>query len=324
MFLPDPLVIAAACALDLTIGDTRWLPHPVILIGRLISTLESLLRRSHLPLKGAGVLLMLLTAGITAGATATLLYAAGQYLPHAAAVLIAIIISSTCLAARSLHRESAVVAEALFNGDIQTARTRLAWIVGRDTDQLEEPEIWRALIETVAENTADGIISPLFWLAAGGPVACMAFKAVSTLDSMVGYKNERFIDMGWASARMDDLLNLIPARLTAGLMVFAAPLTRLSFGNALKITLRDRHNHPSPNSAHPESAAAGALGIRLGGNSTYSGKLSVKQHIGDPLHPIDGNSYRGMIRLMYASTLLMTLLSVAAVAILRGTYGTHL
>lgn len=216
------------------------------------------------------------------------------------------------------------MADALNAGDIETARIKLSYIVGRDTENLEPVEIWRALVETVAENTSDGIIAPLFWLAIGGPVAAMAFKAVSTLDSMVGYKNERYLQMGWASARMDDLVNFIPARLTALLIVVSAPLCGLSWRDSLRITLRDRHNHPSPNSAHPEAAAAGALRIRLGGTSSYGGSVSQKQFIGDPLSPIDRSSYSDMIRLMYASTVIMAAISIAVVFCLKGSYVTQL
>jgi adenosylcobinamide-phosphate synthase len=155
-------------------------------------------------------------------------------------------------------------------------------------------------------------------------VAAMAFKAVSTLDSMVGYKNERYINFGWASARMDDLLNFIPARLTALLIILSAPLCGLSMRESFRVTLRDRHNHPSPNSAHPESAAAGALRIRLGGTSSYGGRVSQKQFIGDPVSPIDGGAYRNMIRLMYLSTLIMAFASIVLLFILKGFYVTQL
>jgi len=320
---PDPAVFALALLLDLTLGDPRWLPHPVVMIGRLITALEKLLRKTIGNEWVAGVLLLAFT--VTAATTATWLIVSGaDLLSPLAGLLVAAMLSSTCLAARSLQRESALVADALDRGDIATARIKLSWIVGRDTGELDETEIWRALIETVAENTTDGIIAPMFWLALGGPLAGMAFKAVSTLDSMVGYKNERYLRLGWASARMDDLVNFIPARLTAALMVLAAPLVGLSFRNAATITLRDRRNHPSPNSAHPESAAAGALGIRLGGPSTYGGQLSVKQFIGDPLRPIDGTAYRGMIRLMFASSLVMAVISLAALVYLRGIHVTYL
>jgi adenosylcobinamide-phosphate synthase len=317
MIRPDPAVIVLALVLDLALGDPRWLPHPVVMIGRLISALESALRTSIRHERSAGVLLLVLTVGISAG-VAWLLLQAALLLHPLAGFAVAVFLSATCLAARSLHHESALVARALRSGDIAEARVKLSRIVGRDTDNLDEGEIWRALVETVAENSADGIIAPLFWLTLGGPVAGMAFKAVSTLDSMVGYKNERYLQLGWASARMDDLVNFIPARLTALLMIVGSPLIGLSARNALAVTLRDRLNHPSPNSAHPESAAAGALGIRLGGTSTYAGMVSVKQYIGDPLHPIDGRAYRSMIKLMYSATLLMAIICLSALGFLRG------
>ncbi|MBC7962304.1 MAG: cobalamin biosynthesis protein CobD [Steroidobacteraceae bacterium] len=314
---PDPLIIALALLLDLIVGDPRWLPHPVVAIGRLIHVLDQGLRRPWLDQRSAGILLLLITAGSAAGASWLLLQLLTVFHPLAG-FLGAVLISSTCLAARSLHVESARVATALAAGDLQTARHYLSWIVGRDTNLLEETDIWRALVETVAENTSDGIIAPLFWLTAGGPVAAMAYKGVSTLDSMVGYKNEHYLQMGWASARMDDLLNFIPARLTALLLIIAAPLTGRSAVAAARITLRDRLKHPSPNSGHPEAAAAGALGIRLGGAASYGCVASWKEQIGDPLQPIDQEAYRVMIRLMYISTILMAALCIAAAFCLRG------
>jgi adenosylcobinamide-phosphate synthase len=320
---PDPAVLALALLLDLCLGDPRWLPHPVVMIGRLITLLERGLRRSVGSGRLAGVLLLILTVGCTASVT-WLLVEGSVRLHPLVGLMVAALLSSTCLAARSLHHESRLVADALNAGDISSARVRLSYIVGRDTLELNDEEIWRALIETVAENTTDGIIAPLFWLALGGPVAGMAFKAISTLDSMVGYKNERYLRLGWASARMDDLVNFIPARLTSLLMVIVAPLVGLSLANAAGITLRDRLNHPSPNSAHPESTAAGALGVRLGGPSTYGGILSVKQFIGDPLRSIDGRAYRDMIRLMYATTIAMAVISLATAVFLRGIHVTQL
>ena len=314
---PDPLVIFLALLLDLTLGDPRWLPHPVVGIGRLISLLDRGLYRTWLNERFAGVLLLLVVVGCSAGTTWILLEMLGTLLPLLGWVAV-VVVSSTCLASRSLHTESARVASALLEGDLPTARRYLSYIVGRDTDQLEEPEIWRAVVETVAENTSDGIIAPLFWLTLGGPVAAMAYKAVSTLDSMVGYKNRRYLRFGWASARMDDLLNFVPARISALLLILAAPLAGCSAAGAARITLRDRRNHPSPNSGHPEAAAAGALGVRLGGVASYSGVSSFKEHIGDQLQPLDERAYRGMIKLMYLSTLLMAGLCMAATFCLRG------
>lgn len=293
------------------------MPHPVVAIGHLISVLDQRLRLSWLNERLAGVLLLLLVVICTAGATWLFLKTLAVLMPLAAWIA-AIIISSTCLAARSLHKESSRVASAVRAGDLPAARHYLSYIVGRDTDQLDEPEIWRAVIESVAENTSDGIIAPLFWLTAGGPVTAMAYKAVSTLDSMVGYKNQRYLQFGWASARMDDLLNYVPARLSALLIIVAAPLAGCSMSGAVRITCRDRLNHPSPNSGHPEAAAAGALGVRLGGAASYSGILSWKEYIGEQQNPLDGDSYHRMIKLMYISTALMAAVCIVSAFCLRG------
>jgi adenosylcobinamide-phosphate synthase len=323
VFSAEPAILASALLLDLALGDPRWLPHPVVLIGRLISALDVTLNRIASHKRSAGILLLLITAG-SAGTAAWLLIR-GCYLLHPlAGFLAAACISYTCLATRSLHRESALVADALAAGNIEEARRRLSQIVGRDTAALEESEIWRALIETVAENTSDGIIAPLFWLTVTGPVGGMVYKAVSTLDSMVGYCSERYLQFGWASARMDDLLNFIPARLTALLMILAAPLAGLSPKGALSAVLRDRLKHPSPNSGHPEAAAAGALGVRLGGPAMYKGLPSWKEYIGLPLAPLDERAYRGMLKLMYLTTLLMAATCIAGAFILGGTLVPHL
>jgi len=315
--LTDPAIIFLALLLDLIIGDPHWLPHPVVAIGRLIHVLDRHLRRTALNERLAGVLLLLLVVLSSAGTTWVLLQLLTDLLPLAGWIA-AVVVSSTCLAARSLHKESAHVAAALRAGDLPTARRYLSFIVGRDTDGLEEPEIWRAVVETVAENTSDGIIAPLLWLTIGGPVAAMAYKAVSTLDSMVGYRNRRYLHLGWASARMDDLLNYIPARLSALLLIMAAPLAGCSASAAARITLRDRLKHPSPNSGHPEAAAAGALDVRLGGAARYSGVSSWKEYIGDGLQPLDERAYRSMIKLMYISTLLMAALCMVAAFCFRG------
>ncbi|MBK5274940.1 MAG: cobalamin biosynthesis protein CobD [Desulfuromonadales bacterium] len=319
----EPAILVAALLLDLALGDPRWLPHPVVLIGRLINTLDLLLNRITSHKRMAGILLLAVTAGV-AGTTTWLLIRAGHGLHPLVGFLVSAVISCTCLAARSLHSESALVADALTAGNISEARRYLSHIVGRDTAALDETEIWRALVETVAENTTDGIIAPLFWLTLTGPVGGMVYKAVSTLDSMVGYRNERYLQFGWASARMDDLLNFIPARLTALLMVLAALLAGLSPAGALSIARRDRLKHPSPNSGHPEAAAAGALGVRLGGSASYNGILSWKEYIGNPLVSLDERSYTGMLRLMYMTTLLMAAACIAGAFALGGSLVSHL
>lgn len=317
MIPPDPLVVIIALLLDLTFGDPCWLPHPVVAMGSLIHFLDQNLRQDWLGERVAGILLLIVVVTCSAGCAWIILTLLSLLHPFAGLVG-TVLISATCLASRSLHMESARVASALNAGDLTAARRFLSYIVGRDTEHLEEPEIWRAVIETVAENTSDGIIAPLFWLTAGGPVAAIAYKAVSTLDSMVGYKSERYLQFGWASARMDDVLNYIPARISALLLILAAPFAGCSMSGAARITARDRLNHPSPNSGHPEAAAAGALGVRFGGVASYHGVESVKKYIGDPLTPIDARTYRNMIKLMYISTLLMAGFCLAAIFCLRG------
>lgn len=273
-------------------------------MGRLIGLLERVLRRFVRNERLAGALLLFITVCATFSIAHFLLkcaYGAHAYAGHALAIYIAWI----CLAARSLHLESRLVTDALERGDIEEARRRLSRIVGRDTAHLDEGEIWRATVETVAENASDGVIAPLFYLMLGGPALALAYKAVNTLDSMVGYRNERYIRFGWASARFDDLLNYIPARLTGLLMVLAAPLLGLSAINAFRMMHRDGRNHSSPNSGVPEAAAAGALGVQLGGTNIYFGRPVEKPTIGEPLKPLSAKAYRGVVRLMYVSMLLM-------------------
>jgi len=299
-------VVLAAVLLDLLLGDPRWLPHPVAGIGGMITALERLLRRAVPNERTGGVVLLLVTAGATAG-LATALVAGARALGPAAGFGVSVVLSWTCLAARSLHGESRMVSDALERGDLPAARQCLSYIVGRDTAELDEPAVWRGTVETVAENSSDGVIAPLLCLMVGGPVLGLAYKAVNTLDSMVGYKNERYLRFGWASARCDDLANWLPARLTGLLMVLAAPLAGLSARNAWRIMVRDGRNHSSPNSGIPEAATAGALGVRLGGTNSYFGTPVVKPTIGDPLEPFCPGTYRGAVRLMYgAEALLVT------------------
>ena len=301
----DLLIIPAAVLLDWLIGDPRWLPHPVVIIGSLITFLEKQLRRVLRQELLGGTLLLIGTVAITAGTAALLLKLAYAISP-AVGFAVALLSSWSCLAARSLHLQSALVARALAGGDLAGARRCLSLIVGRDTAGLKEPEIWRGTVETVAENTADGVIAPLLCLMLGGPVLGLAYKAVNTLDSMVGYKNEKYLLFGRASARCDDLANWLPARLTGLLLVLAAPLAGLSMQGAWRIMRRDGRNHSSPNSGIPEAAAAGALGVQLGGTNYYFGRPVAKPAIGEPLHPVDLKAWQGTIRLMYgAETLLL-------------------
>lgn len=311
-----PYIVMVAVALDLLLGDPRWLPHPVVGIGTLISALEKFLRRMIRNERLGGVLLLICVVGATS-LLAFLLLKGASAINSYLGVALAAVLAWTCLAARSLHRESSLVADRLVAGDLAGARHYLSRIVGRDTADLDEAEIWRALVETVAENTSDGIIAPLFYLMVGGPVLGLAYKAVNTLDSMVGYRNERYLRFGWASARFDDLVNWLPARMTGLLMVVIAPLVGLSGGAAFRIMLRDGKNHSSPNSGIPEAAAAGALAVRLGGANRYFGTIVEKPTIGDPLRKLSHDAYRGAVRLMYGSVALMLVVWGALVCVIR-------
>ncbi len=297
---PQLSIPIVAVVLDLLLGDPRWLPHPVIMIGRMIAFLEGLLRRCVMSERLGGILLLLFTVSLTYGIALAAVATASAVHPSAG-IAVSALMAWTALAARSLHRESGLVAAALERGDLPEARRYLSYIVGRDTADLDEPEIWRATVETVAENGSDGVIAPLFFLLLGGPPLALAYKAINTLDSMVGYKNDRYLRFGWASARCDDLANYLPARLTGLLMVLVAPLCGFSFRNSWRIMARDGRNHASPNSGVPEAATAGALGVQLGGTNSYFGRPVVKPTIGDPVRPLDRDAWRGAVRLMYGA-----------------------
>ncbi len=299
----NPYILIAAVLLDLLVGDPRRLPHPVVGIGRMITWLERILRRLVRNERLGGIFLLAFVVGSVYAAGKAILFGAFAIHPLLGCA-VSVYISFTCLALRSLHRESKLVADRLIAGDLEGARTCLSRIVGRDTEHLDEPEIWRALVETVAENTSDGIIAPLFYLMIGGPAMGLAYKAVNTLDSMVGYKNERYLLFGRASARFDDLANWLPARITGILMVAAAPLAGLSGRRALRTMFHDGRNHSSPNSGIPEAATAGALGVRLGGTNRYFGEAVEKPTIGDALTAFSAESYQGAVRLMYGSAAL--------------------
>jgi adenosylcobinamide-phosphate synthase len=310
------LLIPAAFALDLLLGDPRWLPHPVVYIGACIKWLEGLLTEHVGSRRLAGVLLTALTLSATGAAASVFLYLAAEIDPlfgWAAALWLAF----TTLALRSLHKESRAVVKLVEEGRPDEARQALALIVGRDTAGLSEEAVVKACIETVAENTSDGIVAPLFYLFLGGPVLAVLYKAANTLDSMVGYRNERYRELGWASARLDDLLNLIPARLTGVLMALAAWPLGLDPWGALKMMGRDARKPASPNAGFPEAAAAGALGVQLGGPASYFGKQVEKPVLGDPDRPVTVTAYRKMVRLMYLTSFLALALGVILTWLIR-------
>jgi adenosylcobinamide-phosphate synthase len=300
-------LLAAAWGLDLLLGDPRILPHPVVAIGRLVRSAEVFWPQVLRNRRTAGIALTFSVLALTAATTWGILSLSAALTPTLA-LLATIWLSYTCLATRSLHRESARVIEALKAGDLAGARLALSWIVSRDTADLGEEAILRATCETVAENTSDGIIAPLFYLILGGPILGMTYKAASTLDSMVGYKNDKYLQLGWASARLDDLLNLIPARLTVLLIVLCAPLLSLSAGQALQVAWRDGAKSNSPNAGYPMAAMAGALGVTFGGAATYFGVKSEKPTLGNARHPLTIADYHQAIRLMYAVSLAAFLL----------------
>lgn len=294
--------------LDQALGDPPSWPHPVRGLGRLVAWLEPPLRR--LPERLAGLLLLLLVtgmAGATAWAILLLTSHCHPWLNLAAATLLIYFGLASC----SLARETAHVLAAADKSDWPEARRRLSRIVGRDTEALPPEEIYRACIETVAENTTDAVVAPLLYAALLGPVGLWIYKAVSTLDSMVGYRNERYLRFGWASARADDVANFMPARLTLLLMSAAALLSGERGGGALRTGWRDGRKHPSPNSAWGEATMAGALGVSLGGPSTYHGKQSVKPTLGDGGDPLAAATVRRAIRLMLVTSWLTLALALA-------------
>ena len=296
--------------LDLIIGDPEGWTHPVIWIGKWISFMEKRLRKRGGNLRRSALVLTASTVLIAMAATAAMLGILA--LIHKAALFIGMcIISWWCLSAKCLAVEAKGVYRAL-GVSMEKGRTQVARIVGRDTTELSEEEIVCATVETVAENTTDGVISPMLYLAVGGPVLAMGFKAASTLDSMVGYLNEKYRDIGWSSAKLDDVLNYIPARICGWLMCIGAFFVKLDGKNAIRIMKRDHANHLSPNCAWSESAAAGAMHIQLGGTHTYFGKVVEKPTIGDDDRPVEKRDILRANRLLYVSSALMA--GIAALA----------
>lgn len=304
------LAVAVGFLLDLLIGDPHWLYHPVRLIGHLISALEKLLRGSFPKTeKGeltAGAFLLILTAGITAGMSWLLLCLAGRVHPYVRFAL-ETVMCYQLLATKALKDETMKVYDALKEGDLNKARYAVSMVVGRDTEVLDDIGVAKAAIETVAENTSDGIIAPLLFMVIGGAPFGFFYKAVNTMDSMVGYKNEKYLYFGRAAARFDDALNYIPARLSAMLMTAACVFCRMDAAHAWKIYMRDRYHHSSPNSAHTEAAAAGALHIQLAGNAYYFGKLYEKPTLGDADRPVEYEDIRRVNRLLYGTAILALL-----------------
>lgn len=292
--------------LDILLGDPHNWPHPVKVIGKLIGSSVNKIERMKLDDQQqvyAGTLMWLLVVFSTALTSSIIMSIA--HLNYWVYIIVGTYFSYTTISIKGLAVESHKIMRSLRNDDVVVARQQLSMIVGRETDQLNEDEISKATIETVAENINDGVIAPLFFLIIGGPILGLTYKAVNTLDSMVGYKNDRFINIGRTSAVMDDVFGFIPARLTWVLMIIATFLLRLNYRKAFKIGLRDHLKHNSPNSAYPESVIAGALDLQLGGPHYYFGKIVDKPFIGQATHKLATNKdIRATIFVLYTTSFL--------------------
>ena len=301
------LVLGIAFLLDLILGDPEWFPHPIRFIGMLIYKLDNQIRKkcSNSPksqLIGGGVMVFLVVLLSTA---ILLVIVLGSY--HVSVGLgIAVegFLCYTLLATKSLKKESMKVFDGFMNQDVEQARYAVSRIVGRDTQSLTEEGIIKAAVETVAENTSDGIIAPMLCITIGGAAFGIFYKAVNTMDSMVGYKNEKYLYFGRAAAKLDDIMNYIPSRISAYLMILASFFLKMNWKQAAKIYRRDNQNHASPNSAQTESVCAGALGVQLGGNAMYFGRLYEKPTIGDSTRSVEAEDIKRANHLLYMTAFL--------------------
>ena len=305
MIVYHGIAFLAGFVLDLLFGDPHWLPHPIRLIGRLISFLEKKLYDETKNLRARGGVLVVLVLLITGVVSGGILYFVYRIQPVAGCAVESIM-TYQILAVRSLKVESMKVYDALQTGTIEDARRAVSMIVGRDTACLDEAGVTKAAVETVAENTSDGVIAPMIALAVGGPFLGFLYKAVNTMDSMIGYKNDRYLLFGRTAAKLDDVVNYLPARISAYLMIAAAYLAGRDFDGtrAFSVYRRDRRKHASPNSAHTEAVCAGALGVRLAGDASYFGKIVKKPYIGDDVRPVEISDIRRANRLLYVTAFL--------------------
>ena len=302
-----------AYVLDLIFGDPQNVVHPVQVIGKIISAGEKvLLRKKYKFLTGA--VLNIFTVSITY----TSMYLISKSVKISVFfMIIEIYLMYTIFSINSLAREGNRVYRILKEGDIEKARKDLSYLVSRDTETMDEKMIIRSTMETISENTVDGIVAPMFYMFLGGMPLAMAYKAINTLDSMVGYKNEKYMDFGKFSAKVDDAANFIPARITGILIVLASMILGYDYKNSLKIFIRDRKNHSSPNSAHSEASVAGALGVQFGGKVSYFGKEIDKPTIGDKTKEFELEDIRKNIRIMYVTSFLsLVMFSVISVGIM--------
>ena len=321
------IAFIAGFVLDLLIGDPHFIPHPVRLIGSLISFLDKRLNsdvkynssenEANLTKYKRGVLLVFTVIFATFAVSVIILVAAYSINLYAGVIAEAVM-TWQILATKCLRVESMRVYDALSTDGVDAGRRAVSMIVGRDTSVLDEAGVTRAAVETIAENTSDGVIAPMLYTAIGGPVLGFVYKAVNTMDSMLGYKNDKYMYFGRFAARLDDVVNFIPARISAYLMIIAAFIGGRQFDgrNAYRIFKRDRFNHASPNSAQTESVCAGALRVQLAGDAVYFGKLVKKKYIGDRLREIEYEDIKRANRLMYITAFLCELLSVAVMSLI--------
>lgn len=303
--------IVAGFILDLIFGDPHWLPHPICLIGNMISFLDRHLRKlfgfSNNGLLFGGALMVVIVLMLSFFIPLSVLNIAYGFNPWVG-FAIETIMCYQIFATKCLRDESMKVYYALQKNDIVDARLKLSWIVGRDTKELNAEEVTKGAVETVAENTADGIIAPMLYMFLGGAPLAFFYKGINTMDSMVGYKNDKYMYFGRCAAKLDDLANLIPARITGIVMILASYFLNLNFKGAWKVFCRDRYNHLSPNSAMTESVTAGALNIQLGGDHYYFGKLVHKDTIGDNIRPVVAEDIVSTNNLLYMTAVLSLLL----------------
>lgn len=300
------IVLLGAVILDILIGDPWERFHPIVLIGRFISWLESKLRsnvRSKNSQKFAGAILVLIVVAGSYLLTTGLIQLAFS-LDYRLGYLFSLIIFTHCLALKGLIGAGQKVKVKLDAGNLNGARAAVNKIVGRDCSQVSQADVIRATVESLAENTSDGILAPIFFFLIGGTPLAVAYKAVNTIDSMIGYQNEKYYYFGWAGAKFDDLWNFIPSRLTALVFIIGAFILRLNYQAAFKITLRDASKHPSPNAGYPEAAAAGALGLRFGGTNYYHGQESFRAYLGDEINEFSSSDINKISRLIYSSVII--------------------
>ena len=297
--------------IDFFVGDPHAIPHPVVAIGKLISFLDRKLRIGDSDKRDIlrGVWTVLIVSAVSIAVPSLILWVMWKIHP-VAYLAVNSIMCAQIVAARELVRECSAVEKALEKGDVEGARKAVSYVVGRDTEALDKEGICRAAVETIAENGSDGVIAPLFWMFLFGAVGGFFYKAVNTMDSMLGYKNGKYLYFGRAAAKTDDFVNFIPSRISALLMIVSCPLCHLDGKNALRIFRRDRFKHKSPNAAQTESVFAGALNVRLNGPAFYGGVLHEKEYLGDDTRPIAPADIRKSGLLMYTASFMMLIIGV--------------